>query len=63
MKFTLKGEITFSKDATDAEEDIKKFIDEANNEIFLKGVPEEQKQDECEFTRLKRLRLGAPYSM
>ncbi|HML04715.1 MAG TPA: serine--tRNA ligase, partial [Methanobacterium sp.] len=45
MKFTLKGEVTFSKDATEAEEDIKKFIDEANNEIFLKGVPEEQKQD------------------
>ena len=45
MKFTLKGEITFSKDATNAEEDIKKFIDEANNEIFLKGVPEDQKQD------------------
>lgn len=45
MKFTLKGEITFSKDATEAEEDIKKFIDEANSEIFLKGVPEDQKQD------------------
>src|SRR5690606_11047434 len=45
MKFTLKGEITFSKDASEAEEDIKKFIDEANEEIFLKGVPEDQKQD------------------
>ncbi|MGZ7043586.1 MAG: hypothetical protein ACXVHM_03250, partial [Methanobacterium sp.] len=28
MKFTLKGEITFSKDASEAEDDIKKFIDE-----------------------------------
>ncbi|MEN4007011.1 MAG: serine--tRNA ligase [Methanobacteriaceae archaeon] len=45
MKFTLKGEITFSKDASEAEEDIKKFIGEANREIFLKGVPEDQKQD------------------
>lgn len=45
MKFTLKGEITFSKDASEAEEDIKEFIDEANKEIFLKGVPEDQKQD------------------
>ena len=45
MKFTLKGEITFSKDASEAEKDIKKFIDEANREIFLKGVPEGQKQD------------------
>ncbi|MEN4018143.1 MAG: serine--tRNA ligase [Methanobacterium sp.] len=45
MKFTLKGEITFSKDASKAEKDIKKFIGEANKEIFLKGVPEDQKQD------------------
>lgn len=45
MKFTLKGEITFSKDASEAEEDIKKFINEANEEIFLKGVPEDQEQD------------------
>jgi len=45
MKFALKGEITFSKDASEAEKDIKKFIDEANREIFLKGVPEDWKQD------------------
>jgi len=45
MKFTLKGEITFSKDASEAEKDIKKFIEEANREIFLKGVPEDWKQD------------------
>ncbi|MGB9937537.1 MAG: serine--tRNA ligase [Methanobacterium sp.] len=50
MKFTLKGEITFSKDASEAEEDIKKFIDEANEEIFLKGVPEDQKQDASKIT-------------
>jgi len=50
MKFTLKGEITFSKNATDAEEDIKKFINEANEEIFLKGVPEDQKQDASKIT-------------
>ncbi|MGZ7068437.1 MAG: serine--tRNA ligase, partial [Methanobacterium sp.] len=45
MKFTLKGEITFSKDASEAEDDIKKFIDEANEEIFLKGVPQDQRMD------------------
>jgi len=45
MKFTLKGEITFSKDASEAEEDIRKFIADANEEIFLKGVPDDQKQD------------------
>lgn len=45
MKFTLKGEITFSKDASAAENDIKKFIDKANADIFLKGVPEDQEQD------------------
>ena len=45
MKFTLKGEIVFSKDAEDARKDIGEFINHANNEIFLKGVPEEQKQD------------------
>ena len=50
MKFTLKGEITFSKDASDAEKDIEKFIDEANQEIFLKGVPEDQKQDASKIT-------------
>ena len=45
MRFTLKGEITFSKDASKAQDDIKKFIDKANEEIFLKGVPEDQKLD------------------
>jgi seryl-tRNA synthetase len=38
MKFTLKGKITFSKDATEAEEDIKNFIDDANKELLLKGL-------------------------
>ncbi len=45
MKFTLKGEITFSKEADEARKDIETFIEEANNEIFLKGVPEDQIQD------------------
>ncbi|WP_431062237.1 hypothetical protein [Methanobacterium sp.] len=45
MKFTLKGEITFSKEADNAQEDVKKFIEEANNELFLKGVPQDQIQD------------------
>ena len=45
MKFTLEGEIIFSKDAEEAREDIENFIKEANDEIFPRGVPEDQKQD------------------
>jgi len=45
MIFMLKGEINFSKDASKAEDDIKKFLNKANEEIFLKGVPDDQKQD------------------
>ncbi|MCC7557352.1 MAG: serine--tRNA ligase, partial [Methanobacteriaceae archaeon] len=45
MKFKLKGKITFSKDAQEAEKDIEKFIDYANHDLFQKGVPEEQKED------------------
>ncbi len=50
MKFTLEGEIIFSKDAEEAYEDIKEFIKEANDEIFMKGVPENQKQDASKIT-------------
>jgi seryl-tRNA synthetase len=45
MKFTLKGEIIFSKDVEEARNDIEEFIKQANDEIFPKGVPEGQKQD------------------
>lgn len=38
MKFILNGTIKFSKDAEDAETDIKNFIDEANNELLLRGL-------------------------
>lgn len=41
MKFTLKGEITFSKDATEAKEDIQSFIDDANKELLLRGLGNE----------------------
>ncbi len=50
MKFTLQGKIIFSKDASEAEDDIGKFIDDANQEIFQKGVPEDQKQDASKIT-------------
>lgn len=53
MKFTLKGEITFSKEADNAQEDVKKFIDEANNELFLKGVPQDQTQDASKIISLE----------
>ncbi|MGC9516465.1 MAG: serine--tRNA ligase [Methanomicrobiales archaeon] len=45
MKFELKGKITFSKDAQEAEKDIQKFIDYANHDLFQRGVPEDQKVD------------------
>lgn len=45
MKFTLEADITFSKDAEEARDDIKKFLNDANTELFLKGVPPEQKDD------------------
>ena len=41
MKFTLKGEITFSKNATEAKEDIQSFIDDANKELLLRGLGNE----------------------
>lgn len=45
MKFTLDGEIIFSKDAEEAFDDIEKFIEQANSDIFLKGIPEDQMED------------------
>ena len=45
MRFTLKGEILFSKDAEEARKDLGEFIKHANDEIFTKGVPEDQKHD------------------
>lgn len=49
MKFKLKGKITFSKDASDAENDIAEFIQTANNEILLKGLGQ---TDESEASRI-----------
>jgi len=51
MKFKLKGKITFSKDAQKAERDIEKFIDFANHDLFLKGIPEDQKEDASKIKR------------
>jgi seryl-tRNA synthetase len=45
MKFTLEADVTFSKDAEEARNDIKEFLNDANNVLFLKGVPPEQKED------------------
>lgn len=46
MRFTLEGEIIFSKDAEQAQTDIEDFINQkANQELFLKGVPEDQSED------------------
>jgi seryl-tRNA synthetase len=45
MKFTLKADIKFSKPAEEAKDDIKEFVENANKELFLKGVPEKQIED------------------
>ena len=50
MKFILQGEITFSKDIGEAQEDIKKFIEEANSELLLKGVPEGKEEEGAQIT-------------
>lgn len=45
MKFTLEADLTFSKDAEEARDDIEKFIESANSDLFLKGVPQDQQGD------------------
>ena len=45
MKFTLEGDLILSKEASEAHDDIQNFIEEANQEIFQKGVPRDQKDD------------------
>ncbi|NYB51565.1 MAG: serine--tRNA ligase [Methanobacteriaceae archaeon] len=45
MKFTLEGEVLLSKEADEALDDIAGFVEEANQELFLKGVPHDQKDD------------------
>ncbi|MCK9150576.1 serine--tRNA ligase [Methanobacterium alcaliphilum] len=50
MKFTLKGRIIFSKEAPEALDDIKSFIENANNELLVKGVPEDQKDEASKIT-------------
>lgn len=50
MKFTLEGRIIFSKEAPEALEDIKSFIENANNELLVRGVPEDQKDEASQVT-------------
>jgi seryl-tRNA synthetase len=45
MEFTFKGELKFSKNAEKALKDIEAFIDQANNEILLKGIPQGHEDD------------------
>jgi seryl-tRNA synthetase len=45
MKFTLDGDVILSKEASEAYDDIQNFVEEANQEIFQKGVPHDQKAD------------------
>lgn len=50
MKFKLKGKITFSKDASQAEEEIAEFIQTANNEILLKGLGQSDESEASKIT-------------
>ena len=45
MKFILYGDVILSKEAFKAKNDIQNFIQEANQELFQKGVPRDQKDD------------------
>lgn len=45
MKFLLKGEISFSKDAEPAKKDLEEFVKDANKELLVRGVPENQKKE------------------
>lgn len=45
MKFTLQGKIIFNKDAQNARKDIDEFITSSNEDLFLKGIPTDQKKD------------------
>ena len=45
MKFTLDGEIIFSKNAEKTRKDIENFIEQSNKDLFLKGIPKDQEED------------------
>ncbi|MBI4814276.1 MAG: serine--tRNA ligase [Methanobacterium sp.] len=53
MKFTLEGEVLLSKDADEALDDIASFIQQANNDLFLKGVAPDQKNDASQIVEWK----------
>lgn len=50
MKFKLKGKITFSKDAGEAENDIADFIKTANSELLLKGLGQSDESEASKIT-------------
>jgi seryl-tRNA synthetase len=45
MKFILEGDVILNKEASEARDDIQNFIEQANQEIFQKGVPNDQRED------------------
>lgn len=51
MKFKLNGTVTFSKDASEAESDISRFVDEANQEILLKGLGNSDESEAAKITK------------
>lgn len=51
MKFILKGYVTFSKNAEEAEGDIAKFIENANEELLLKGLGNSDESEGAKITQ------------
>lgn len=45
MRFILEGEIIFSKSIEDLKQEIEGFIEEANQHIFMRGIPQDQMGD------------------
>lgn len=50
IRFDLKGKITFNKELGGAEKILKDLIDDANNNLFLKGLPADRKDEGAKVT-------------
>ncbi|KZX17273.1 amino acid--[acyl-carrier-protein] ligase 1 [Methanobrevibacter cuticularis] len=51
MRFLLNGTITFSKNVEEAEQEIAKFLDDANKELLLRGVKEGDEETGARITQ------------
>lgn len=53
MKFKLKGTVKFSKNVEEVEKDIAKFIENANEEVLLKGLGNSSESEASKITEWK----------